>query len=104
MAKILHRRITFYFALGLAVLGINVTVSAYHILRLIHNTSVVTHSQTVIITLERMLSTRKDAETVQRGYRLAGAPSYLALYNSAIAQIHQRVQQLQTFTTDNQNQ
>ncbi|HEY9805143.1 MAG TPA: CHASE3 domain-containing protein, partial [Candidatus Obscuribacterales bacterium] len=104
MAKILHRRITFYFALGLAVLGVNITVSSYHILRLIHNNSLVTHSQTVIITLERMLSTLKDAETGQRGYLLTGAPSYLAPYNSAIARIHQRVQELQTLTSDNQNQ
>src|SRR6476619_5236942 len=104
MAKILHRRISFYFALGLAVLGVNITVSSYHIIRLIHNNSLVTHSQTVIITLERMLSTLKDAETGQRGYLITGTPSYLAPYNRAIAQIHQRVQQLQTLTSDNQNQ
>src|SRR6476469_560632 len=51
-----------------------------------------------------MLSTLKDAETGQRGYLITGTPSYLAPYNRAIAQIHQRVQQLQTLTSDNQNQ
>ncbi|HEY9747399.1 MAG TPA: CHASE3 domain-containing protein, partial [Allocoleopsis sp.] len=104
MSKILHRRITYYFALGLAVLGVNVAVSYHHILRLIHNNALVTHSQAVIITLERMLSTLKDAETGQRGYLLSGSTRYLTPYNSAIAQIHQRVEQLQTLTRDNRNQ
>ncbi|MBW4488763.1 MAG: CHASE3 domain-containing protein [Trichocoleus desertorum ATA4-8-CV12] len=104
MSKILHRRITLYFALGLAVLGINVAVSYYHIIRLVHNNALVTHSQEVIITLERMLSTLKDAETGQRGYLLTGSSSYLQPYNSAIAQIYQRVEQLQTLTSDNASQ
>ena len=104
MSKILHRRITIYFALGLAVLGINVAVSYHHIWQLIRNNALVTHSQEVVITLERMLSTLKDAETGQRGYLLTGSASYLQPYNSAIAQIYQRVEQLQTLTSDNAGQ
>ena len=101
MSKILHRRLTVYFALGLAVLGVNVAVSYSHIRRLIENNALVTHSQEVIITLERMLSTLKDAETGQRGYLLTGSPNYLEPYNSAIAQIYQQVERLQTLTSDN---
>ncbi|HEY9861058.1 MAG TPA: CHASE3 domain-containing protein [Candidatus Obscuribacterales bacterium] len=104
MSKILHRRITIYFALGLAVLGVNVAVSYHHIWQLIRNNALVTHSQEVVITLERMLSTLKDAETGQRGYLLTGSASYLQPYNSAIAQIYQRVEQLQTLTSDNAGQ
>ncbi|MEP0870922.1 CHASE3 domain-containing protein [Trichocoleus desertorum AS-A10] len=104
MSKILHRRLTVYFVFGLAVLAINVGVSYYHILQLIRNNASVTHSQEVIITLERMLSTLKDAETGQRGYLLTGATRYLQPYNSAIAQINQRVEQLQALTRDNANQ
>nr|WP_290226716.1 sensor histidine kinase [Trichocoleus desertorum] len=104
MSKILHRRITLYFALGLAVLGVNVAVSYHHIWQLVRNNALVTHSQEVVITLERMLSTLKDAETGQRGYLLTGSARYLQPYNSAIAQIYQRVEQLQTLTSDNVSQ
>src|SRR6476646_7867298 len=104
MSQIFQRRLTFYFALGLAVLGINVAVSYHHILRLIRNNALVTHSQEVVITLERMLSTLKDAETGQRGYLLTGSTRYLQPYNRAIAEINQQVGQLQTLTVDNFSQ
>lgn len=51
----------------------------------------VEHTQTVLATLESVLSTAKDAETGQRGFLLTGEPHYLDPYQSAAATLAARI-------------
>lgn len=55
----------------------------------------VSQSHQMLLTLEQTLSTLKDAETGQRGYLLTGNEDYLEPYYTAIAELNQRLEQLQ---------
>src|SRR5882757_5528818 len=54
---------------------------------LIENDGLVSHTHEVRTELANLVSELKDAETGQRGYVITGNDSYLAPYQSALAEI-----------------
>ncbi|WP_395744846.1 response regulator [Prosthecobacter sp.] len=64
-------------------------------------TGKVSHTHEVIIGLEDILSTLKDAETGQRGFLLTGDERYLAPYETALARIDERLASMHSLTADN---
>ncbi len=92
--------------LGLALLAITIIGSSAY-----RNTSNLTqamedvdHSHRVIESLERLLSTLKDAETGQRGFVISGDNTYLDPYISALSRIDQHLQSLRELTKDSTEQ
>jgi PAS domain S-box-containing protein len=66
-------------------------------------TESISQNQSVLITLERTLSTLKDAETGQRGYLLTGDEKYLAPYDNAVRTMDVQLASLQTIADHSQN-
>jgi len=64
----------------------------------------VTHTNEVIYTSERLLSSLKDAETGQRGYLITLNPSYLTPYYSGKEESQIRLNELKSLTSDNPEQ
>jgi signal transduction histidine kinase/DNA-binding response OmpR family regulator/CHASE3 domain sensor protein len=64
----------------------------------------ITHSHQVIITLDELLSTVKDAETGQRGFLLTGNERYLAPYEAALLAVTPQLVELAQLTSDNPRQ
>ncbi len=92
--------------LGLALLAITIIgSSAYRSTsNLTQAMEDVDHSHRVIESLERLLSTLKDAETGQRGFVLSGDNTYLEPYISALSRIDQHLQSLRELTKDSTEQ
>lgn len=100
----LSKQISIGIGIAVVLLVVNAIVSYGSISQLIENERLVSHTHQVIGELESMFSTVKDAETGQRGYLLTGEPQYLEPYQTAIAQIKDKVTTLQNLTADNQRQ
>ncbi|HEX4505322.1 MAG TPA: CHASE3 domain-containing protein, partial [Alphaproteobacteria bacterium] len=64
----------------------------------------IVHSHEVIVALDNLLSSVKDAETGQRGYLLTNEPKYLEPYNTALADITSRLDDIAELTRDNPRQ
>jgi PAS domain S-box-containing protein len=65
---------------------------AYRSIKLLETTSEqVLRSKELELSLERALSTLRDAETGQRGYLLAGSEEYLAPYRNALHELETRL-------------
>ncbi len=92
------------FVILMALLSINGIISSNHLNRVIANRSWVTHTYQVIIKIEQLLSTLKDAETSQRGHLLTGQESYLAPYHAAADALPKQLQDLRSLTKDNADQ
>lgn len=71
---------------------------------LINNSHWVTHTDQVIVHLERLFSMLQDAETGQRGYVITGEDRYLAPYRAAIPQIPPAIAEIRGLTSDDPNQ
>jgi len=69
--------------LSLIILFISSLASYVSIRNLIRSTELVKHSDQVILNLEGVISTLKDAETGQRGYLLTGNKLFLEPYNGS---------------------
>ena len=65
------------------------------------NNQKIVHSHEVIIALDQLLSSVQDAETGQRGFVLTNNGRYLDPYNTALAAIPLRVDQIAQLTNDN---
>jgi PAS domain S-box-containing protein len=91
--------------LGLAgvviLLVLNAWLSCQNVWQVKEDARWVAHTQEVLTSLENVLSLAKDAETGQRGYLITGDPSYLEPYQTAVASIHQQVDELERLTVDN---
>jgi CheY-like chemotaxis protein/signal transduction histidine kinase/CHASE3 domain sensor protein len=68
------------------------------------NNQKILHSNTVLISLDELLSTAQDAETGQRGYLLTGNDKYLEPYESAVAAVGSRIDNVGVLTHDNATQ
>jgi signal transduction histidine kinase len=66
--------------------------------------SLVSHSDSVLIERERVLSALKDAETGARGYLVAGDTTFLEPYKGATAKLTESFQRLRILTADNPTQ
>ena len=64
----------------------------------------VTHTRTVLLDLESLLTCMIDAETGQRGYLLVHNDSYLEPYNHALAFSHDKIQTLGQLIWDPEQQ
>ena len=64
----------------------------------------VKHTLVVQLSLERLLSDLKEAETGQRGYLLTGEPRYLDPYHAATAEVRREIANLNALTADNRIQ
>jgi CHASE3 domain sensor protein len=64
----------------------------------------VTHTRTVLLDLESLLTCVIDAETGQRGYLLVHNGSYLEPYNHSLAFSHDQIQTLQQLIWDPEQQ
>ncbi|HTU68616.1 MAG TPA: CHASE3 domain-containing protein [Steroidobacteraceae bacterium] len=59
--------------------------------RLASTSDAVVRAKELELSLERLLSTIRDAETGQRGYLLSGSEEYLAPYDEALAELESRL-------------
>jgi PAS domain S-box-containing protein len=71
---------------------------------LIETARLVAHSHRILESLERSLSTVKDAEAGQRAYLLTGADRYLEPYTAAVSTLDREMGDLRTLIGDNPNQ
>ncbi|MEP7246324.1 MAG: CHASE3 domain-containing protein, partial [Gammaproteobacteria bacterium] len=93
---------------GFVIAVVAVVVIAFFSYQSLLNRSVtaerVTHTLEVILTLEALNSTVKDAETGQRGFLLTGDESYLEPYNKATAALQGILKKVRALTQDNPQQ
>jgi methyl-accepting chemotaxis protein len=92
------------FAVLLAVLVINTSLTRRQLGVQDHNQEWVEHTQRVLLELTAYESLLKDAETGQRGYLYTGDPRYLEPYNFALAQGNPHLDKLAELTADNPKQ
>ncbi len=92
------------FALGLLILVVVGGVAYRGTSLLITNARWVTHSDQVMINLERLLSLLQDAETGQRGFIITGADRYLDPYHNALPQVQSTISEIKNLTVDNADQ
>lgn len=104
MKRLINNKIAASFGLTLAILVINAVVTYGNILKVIDHSYWVSHTNEVLASLERTLSTLINAETGQRGYIITGKENYLEPYNAAFYNIDDYVQQVKKLTADNPNQ
>jgi len=64
----------------------------------------VSHTDSVLIEREKLLSALKDAETGARGYVLTGDTAFLEPFTSAEAKVAETLRELRTLTDDNPRQ
>lgn len=83
-----------FFLISGAIAYLNVQV-------LRENQQKILHSHTVLVALDKLISTMQDAETGQRGYLLTGNGKYLAPYNEAVAAVGSRLDTVASLTGDN---
>lgn len=83
-----------FFLISGAIAYVNVQV-------LRENQQKVLHSHTVLVALDKLISTIQDAETGQRGYLLTGNGKYLDPYNAAVAAVGSQLEAVASLTSDN---
>jgi len=64
----------------------------------------VTHTNEVLMSLEKIISLTKDAETGQRGYLITGESPYLKPYDSALQSLDSQLTHLAELTIDSASQ
>jgi PAS domain S-box-containing protein len=92
---------TLGFAVALLVLVVGSFFGYRSVQRTIANEQWVAHSDSVILGMEVLLSTMKDAETGIRGYVLARTSDFLEPYNVAVRQVDARYVHLRQMVSDN---
>jgi PAS domain S-box-containing protein len=69
--------------------------------RVWEDTAVVEHTQTVLASLDAVLSIALDAETGQRGFLLTGEARYLGPHEAAASRLRQQIETVAELTADN---
>lgn len=92
------------FVLVFVVIIINAIVSASNMNAVSRNRLAVVQSNEVVLELEAVLSTVKDAETGQRGYIITDDDLYLVPYNDALTTIHNLMANLHRLVAGNEEQ
>jgi signal transduction histidine kinase/CHASE3 domain sensor protein len=75
--------------------------SYYAVRRSTRAAELVSHTDSVLIEREKLLSALKDAETGARGYVLTGRPEFLEPFNDAKPKVDESLERLRTLTADN---
>jgi len=95
-------------SLGLSVVAvfffISGIISYVNIQTLNRDSEQIAHTHEVLLGLNNVLSTMKDAETGQRGFVITGQESYLEPYNEALTGIDEQIQRIEQLTRDNPDQ
>jgi len=95
-------------SLGLSLVAvffiISGIVSYINIQTLNRDSDQIGHTHEVLLGLNNVLSTMKDAETGQRGFIITGQEGYLEPYSTASALIDEQVLRIETLTKDNPDQ
>lgn len=87
-----------------ALLAINIALTARNIRQLKYDEGWVTHTQLVVDSLDNLLSLTKDAEIEQRSFIITGQSEYLAPYSAAIAAAKEELKTVSRLTRDNPQQ
>jgi signal transduction histidine kinase/CHASE3 domain sensor protein len=78
--------------------------SYYAVRRSTHAAELVSHTDSVLIEREKLLSALKDAETGARGYVLTDQPEFLEPFNDAKPKVEESLSKLRALTADNRTQ
>lgn len=92
------------FALSLAILSTIGFISYQSTNELILTSRKEKHTYQVLSEIKELNFQLINAETGQRGYIITGEQRYLEPYNSAMKVLEEKIQQLQSLTSDNPNQ
>ena len=92
------------FAFSLAVMLIITVTSINSAQTIAKNTHWVTHTFTVLGTLEQLVSHLKDTETGQRGFLITAKEGYLEPYHSGKKAVFKDLDRVQELTSDNATQ
>jgi PAS domain S-box-containing protein len=87
------------FVLALLVLVIGGVFGFVSVEQLVEDERLVAQSHQMILELETLLSTLKDAETGQRGYLLTQDETYLEPYAAAVAQVRKQIALLKSLSS-----
>lgn len=94
--------------LGFSLALLVITVGAYLSYRNLQatrvNQALTVHSDSVILGMERMLSSMKDAETAMRGYVISNDSAFFRPYDAALDDVEERYSLLVRMTADNPDQ
>src|ERR1700704_4048073 len=104
--RLIYKRFSVFggFAVLLAILVINTSVTRRQIAVQDSNQVWVQHTQQVQLEMSTVESLLKDAETGQRGYLYTGEARYLEPYNAALTQIDSHIASLADLIADNPQQ
>lgn len=86
------------------LLVVSAIASLISITKLVNAQKMVSHTQTVILKLENIISRVKDAETGQRGFLLTGETTFLEPYEGAKGDVWTSFNDLSILTSDNPDQ
>ena len=89
---------------ALAVVTLNLWLAMRALDKLESSRAWVEHTWQVVVQIERIMSSAKDAETGNRGYLITGDPAYLAPYASAVEQLPKEIDTFKSLTIDNPGQ
>jgi two-component system chemotaxis sensor kinase CheA len=89
---------------SLVILFVATILSFFSISKLIQQSTLVDHTNKVIIGSENIISTLKDAETSQRGFLLTKDSSFLKLYYQSYNKTKGSYNRVMEFTKDNKDQ
>jgi signal transduction histidine kinase/CheY-like chemotaxis protein/CHASE3 domain sensor protein len=93
------------FSISVALLLVSLYASYTSISKLIENSKMVNHTNTVLIQSENLISLMKDAETGHRGFLAAGGdPQFLEPYNYSHQKVLKTYADLTMLTKDNSKQ
>ncbi|MGE3803793.1 MAG: CHASE3 domain-containing protein [Gemmataceae bacterium] len=98
------KRIAAGFGLALLVLFVIGGLALWRTSSLIKVNRSVLHTNNVLLALESLLSTMKDAETGQRGFLVTGEEPYLEPYQKATGEVSDRLATLRGLIADNTGQ
>jgi len=92
------------FSISLLLLLVSSVASYNSIQHLLENNKLVSHTDSVILRLEMVISTLKDGETGQRGYLLTGKENFLEPYNGSEEKAINELNTVKFLTLDNEVQ
>jgi signal transduction histidine kinase/CheY-like chemotaxis protein/CHASE3 domain sensor protein len=99
------RQLKTVFSISVALLLVSLYASYTSISRLIENSKMVNHTNSVLIESENLISYMKDAETGHRGFLAAGGdPAFLEPYNYSRQKVLKTYADLKMLTKDNRTQ
>lgn len=94
----------FSFGFSIIILIVGSVISYKTVTNLLESQRWVSHTDSVLIRLENIISRMKDAETSQRGFLLTGSEDFLSLYEGADSDILQYINEVKILTSDNVTQ